>query len=627
MPAQWYGDDRWRSTSQHSHQDNTYEGWQSTDPDDEQQPWHHTGWWSENNRQQSWVGTNDAATNDAAGESVARDRNQDAIFWRNHCQDTRDVRRNRTPGPPPPEPAGEEDPLQASDPWHNGQTTNATTNPAGQNSMPDSRSSTMASGTLSREEQYRLNVQQFATEVAELVGQTQVEYAGQTAVAEGVGQTAVAEGRTDSFEPPYPYYAKPSEIFVFAPVHSLPSSNRFWPATPSSAGYDLKYFKSLRNNNDGDGYKKHSAALKWHRTESERLEVSYMDLDNEKGNPIGKMIKGKKTSWSWETGGATVHWCWQELVADMNETSMELVLKGLDASSDIGALVSCRLVEIEDPDHKRHNAAFQEQKDENELAEKEKRQPREIPQGPQNRADNRDRWRIWNFEFTCQNGKVFNLHPNYSSTKIDVRPPPDYAVPPNGLGSSNRGGTFQKLLAKNRTPGIDLRFRPGQRPQPVAEQLPEPALRTKAPPPSKALQTPASSSNSGDPPPKPKAPMPGSISFYPVQEPMRPPPPPVQLPSTVPGPPPPPVQRSPKVPGPPPPPPSSQTVLPPAPAAQPASKPQPTSVPPESTVARPPSPQPPLQAASPHQVEHEMPCVAASVNVSRTVRFMVDKSD
>ena len=85
----------------------------------------------------------------------------------------------------------------------------------------------MASGTLSREEQYRLNVQQFATAVAEFAGQTQVEYAGQTAVAEGVGQTAVAEGRTDSFEPPYPYYAKPKEIFVFAPVHSLPSSNRF----------------------------------------------------------------------------------------------------------------------------------------------------------------------------------------------------------------------------------------------------------------------------------------------------------------------------------------------------------------------------------------------------------------
>lgn len=192
-----------------------------------------------------------------------------------------------------------------------------------------------------------------------------------------------------------------------------------------------------------------------------------------------KKKQGFGTSWSWEPGGATVPWSWQEMVAQLTDESIELLVTGLDVTSNNRGLVGCRLVECEKPDQHRRNAAIEKQANEDKMAEAEQRPPVKIPQC---RADG-EPWKIWNFELTCEDGKVIHLHPHYSTPKIDclvATHTSDHEVPRNGPGVRGVPGTHQWFAAKNKS-DIDLRFHAGIYPAGLKS-----APEIKATPPPKA---------------------------------------------------------------------------------------------------------------------------------------------
>ena len=109
-----------------------------------------------------------------------------------------------------------------------------------------------------------------------------------------------------------------------------------------------------------------------------------------------------------ENDGNMTPWRWQEMVAQMDEYSKQMVLQGLPdtraasfestalkVSDRSRGLVSCRVQRIDKYDHARHHAA--------------KAKANAAPQHMLLR---------WDFVVVTEDGTEVFLHPNYSNTKI-----------------------------------------------------------------------------------------------------------------------------------------------------------------------------------------------------------------
>jgi hypothetical protein len=153
--------------------------------------------------------------------------------------------------------------------------------------------------------------------------------------------------------------------------------------------FDLEYFRHLEITGS---YKQHNVAMKWHRQEAESAGLDSLTFDNTAPNPVATIVHGQGTSFHFE-GDPSIPWRWQEMVAQMDDHSMQMVAQGLGAQSRSRGLVSCRLQKTGRYDHKRHHALGQ--------------------------AASGEMLCIWDFAFVREDDTQLFIHPNYSTTKIE----------------------------------------------------------------------------------------------------------------------------------------------------------------------------------------------------------------
>ena len=187
-------------------------------------------------------------------------------------------------------------------------------------------------------------------------------------------------------------------------------------------------------------YKSHSIALKYFRDSAEengQQEVIFPFKPTFVRVPKFTHEKGPGYSFDPTTPGEP--WIWQEMVAQMDAASMEFVVTGEGDHRSRG-LVSCRLVQFDQYDHKRAH-----------------KDPTTRPMP-----------RIWNFVLTREDGSTVCLHPTYSSTKIElsnVTAVADHELPASGIGGTSARGTFQYFVQKHvaRILRFDPQKKPGSR--------------------------------------------------------------------------------------------------------------------------------------------------------------------
>ena len=194
--------------------------------------------------------------------------------------------------------------------------------------------------------------------------------------------------------------------------------------------FDLEYFRSFRTTNT---YKQHSAALKYHREMAETAGLDSVTFSNTGANPVAQIVHDKGPNFRFE-GEATIPWRWQEMVAQMDEHSMQMVVHPQFADGNFPrsrGLVGCRLQKTDRYDHKRHHA---------------KGYPEMLF--------------VWDFVLVCEDGTQVFIHPNYSNTKIEFYrgvPEQDHELPRTGPGGTSGPGTFKYF--KNKQTQATLRFK------------------------------------------------------------------------------------------------------------------------------------------------------------------------
>ena len=112
--------------------------------------------------------------------------------------------------------------------------------------------------------------------------------------------------------------------------------------------FDLEYFRNFPLTNH---YTQHNIALKWYREEGERMKALAVCFWHEHAYPVPRIVKTGGPAWGWDFSVYNP-WRWQELVAQLDESSMQYVVEGPDNGSR--GLTSCKLIETKRYDHKRH---------------------------------------------------------------------------------------------------------------------------------------------------------------------------------------------------------------------------------------------------------------------------------
>jgi hypothetical protein len=184
-------------------------------------------------------------------------------------------------------------------------------------------------------------------------------------------------------------------------------------------------------------YKLHSIALKYFRDYAEAHDVHEVIFPFESTLvPVPKFTHEKGPEYSFDPTTPGVPWVWQEMVAQMDDASMEFVVTGEGDHRSRG-LVSCKLVQFDKYDHKRAH-----------------KDPTTRPMP-----------RIWNFVLTREDGSTVCLHPTYSSTNIEASNSTavaDHELPASGIGGTSGRGTFQYFVQKH--VARILRFDPEKKP-------------------------------------------------------------------------------------------------------------------------------------------------------------------
>ncbi len=188
--------------------------------------------------------------------------------------------------------------------------------------------------------------------------------------------------------------------------------------TRAQVVYNLEYFQSFCSWTGS--YKQHNIALKWFRDSSEPQSRTCVVFDNTNPAEVPEIVhpKGMQYHFNQEIKNA---WTWQEMIAQMDERSMQLVVEGPENRSR--GLVSCRIQQIDKYDHKRHHAG----------------------------AGKEVMLKEWDFILTRDDATEVWLHPNFSETKMACKlgvPYTDHEIPKNGKGGTNGPGTCKYFKTK-----------------------------------------------------------------------------------------------------------------------------------------------------------------------------------
>ena len=197
---------------------------------------------------------------------------------------------------------------------------------------------------------------------------------------------------------------------------------------PDPQVFDLNYFQSFQPFTSG--YKQHNAALKFFRAEVELQDdpMQSPSLQFHVSTPTAvAVIKHAPKGMTWEFSDEWTTWSWHEMIAQLDEASMEEVVTGPSGRSR--GLVGCSFaIRPGSYDHKRHNMLIK-------TATNSKQQ---LP--------------YWDFVVHREDGSGIRLHPQFKGTVVETIEEPVHAeafavvtVPPRrGLGRSDGPGTYKK---------------------------------------------------------------------------------------------------------------------------------------------------------------------------------------
>ncbi len=216
--------------------------------------------------------------------------------------------------------------------------------------------------------------------------------------------------------------------------------------------FDLAYFQNFREYTNT--YKHHNIALKWFRDSSERAGLSEMMFSNTAVAEVSQIDRPKGMQYQFDE--SIKHpWCWQEMVAQLDDESMRVVVEGPgDAANRSRGLTRCMIQQSDVYDHKRHFAA----------------------------RDSNEHLKVWNFVLVRDDGNMVALHPNFSNTKVSCQfggPISDHELPRTG-----RGGTSGRVVLDDEPvrPGACL-LDPRLRDEFQNHLLPDYASRLRSSPP------------------------------------------------------------------------------------------------------------------------------------------------
>ena len=193
--------------------------------------------------------------------------------------------------------------------------------------------------------------------------------------------------------------------------------------------FDLDYFRSFRPFTGG--WKQHNAALKFFRAEVELQDdpMQSPSLQFHVSTPTAvAVIKHAPKGMTWEFSDEWTTWSWHEMIAQLDEASMEEVVTGPSGRSR--GLVGCSFaIRPGSYDHKRSHML---------------RLSTTTPI--------QHKLPYWDFVVHREDGSGIRLHPEWSKTFVETLEEPDHAealavvtVPPRkGLGRSDGRGTYVK---------------------------------------------------------------------------------------------------------------------------------------------------------------------------------------
>ena len=186
------------------------------------------------------------------------------------------------------------------------------------------------------------------------------------------------------------------------------------------------YFQRLRDSDEfpQTAVRRHNVALKFLRSRGEDNNLECVDIDNFEPIMVPHCNHPPGTAFSFEGPGITPWW-WQEMVAQLDNASLDHILGECRSR---GGIVCCGLVRTMVYDHKRHKAG-------------------QIPPG--------EMGKIWDFVLVRSDRSAIFIHPDYTTTRVqcyhahDRHFVPDHEIPASGKGGTSGKGTFRYFKDKH----------------------------------------------------------------------------------------------------------------------------------------------------------------------------------
>ena len=161
-------------------------------------------------------------------------------------------------------------------------------------------------------------------------------------------------------------------------------------------------------------YKQHNIALKYVRDDLEARGCSYVLFSNDIPILVPQFVRDRGPDYHF-VGKPIFPWKWQEMVAQMDDRSQEVVVHAgqTNAACRSRGIVSCSLQQLDIVDHKRSYVAQGERRFRN----------------------------VWYFVLECEDGTCVFLHPSINVPKIECGSghlPASDIVPTSGAGTFSR---------------------------------------------------------------------------------------------------------------------------------------------------------------------------------------------
>ena len=241
--------------------------------------------------------------------------------------------------------------------------------------------------------------------------------------SEPAAASVAAVAEEDPYSEPF---AAPAALFAIedaTPVAAVAVAMQ-----PDPQVFDLNYFRSFRPFTDT--YKQHNAALKFFRGQQELQDDPMQSpcLQFHVSTPAAvAVINHASKGMTWEFTDERTQWSWHEMIAQLDEASMEEVVNGPALRSR--GLVGCSFaIRPGSYDHQR------------------------LHMMRKSGATIKHKLPYWDFVVHREDGSGIRLHPSWSKTFVETLEEPVHAealavvtVPPRrGLGPSDDRGTYEK---------------------------------------------------------------------------------------------------------------------------------------------------------------------------------------